>query len=118
MIDDLIPMIDRVYRTLANCEHRAMAGLSMGAETLAVARPTATLCSWASFGSPLSAIDRTTAYGGVLSDGVAFNAACDCSGWARTAEASSLQRTRAPVPSQRRASAMPCSTLRAPITSG
>jgi len=31
VINELIPMIDATYRTLADCEHRAMAGLSMGA---------------------------------------------------------------------------------------
>ncbi|MEO8368037.1 MAG: alpha/beta hydrolase-fold protein, partial [Candidatus Solibacter sp.] len=29
-VKDLIPMIDRTYRTKANREHRAMAGLSLG----------------------------------------------------------------------------------------
>jgi enterochelin esterase-like enzyme len=31
MIKEIIPMIDSVYRTLSDCEQRAMAGLSMGA---------------------------------------------------------------------------------------
>ena len=31
MTQDLIPFIDREYRTLADREHRALAGLSMGA---------------------------------------------------------------------------------------
>jgi len=30
MIEDIIPMIDENYRTLADSDHRAMAGLSMG----------------------------------------------------------------------------------------
>jgi enterochelin esterase-like enzyme len=30
MVQDIIPMIDSTYRTLADREHRAMAGLSMG----------------------------------------------------------------------------------------
>ena len=30
VVKDLIPMIDASYRTLADREHRAMAGLSMG----------------------------------------------------------------------------------------
>ena len=29
-VQDVIPMIDRAYRTIADREHRAMAGLSMG----------------------------------------------------------------------------------------
>jgi enterochelin esterase-like enzyme len=38
VINDLIPMIDHTYRTIADREHRAMAGLSLGAmETMAVA---------------------------------------------------------------------------------
>lgn len=38
MVRDLIPTIDATYRTLANREHRAMAGLSMGAmQTLQIA---------------------------------------------------------------------------------
>jgi enterochelin esterase family protein len=37
MIQELIPMIDSTYRTKADREHRAMAGLSMGsAQTLQV----------------------------------------------------------------------------------
>jgi enterochelin esterase-like enzyme len=31
LLEDLIPLIDQTYRTLPNREHRAMAGLSMGA---------------------------------------------------------------------------------------
>jgi enterochelin esterase-like enzyme len=31
LIKEIIPMIDASYRTLSDCEHRAMAGLSMGA---------------------------------------------------------------------------------------
>src|ERR1700756_5620522 len=30
MVNDLIPMIDKIYRTIPDREHRAMAGLSMG----------------------------------------------------------------------------------------
>lgn len=99
VIDDLIPMIDRTYRTLADRDHRAMAGLSMGGmETLTVGLPNRDRFSYLGVfsGSPLSAIDRATAYGGALADGAAFNAAMRLL-WlgTGTAEAGSLQRTRA-----------------------
>ena len=36
MLEDLIPMIDRTFRTYTDREHRAMAGLSWGAIRLSV----------------------------------------------------------------------------------
>ncbi|RQW05268.1 esterase [candidate division KSB1 bacterium] len=42
LIEDIIPMIDANYRTLADAEHRAMAGLSMGGmqtRVITLARP-------------------------------------------------------------------------------
>jgi enterochelin esterase-like enzyme len=42
LIDDLIPMVDAEYRTIADSQHRAMAGLSMGGmqtRTITLANP-------------------------------------------------------------------------------
>ena len=42
LVNDIIPMVDAKYRTIADREHRAMAGLSMGAmqtKTITMAKP-------------------------------------------------------------------------------
>ena len=40
LLDDLIPAIDKTYRTLADREHRALVGLSMGGgQALAIGLP-------------------------------------------------------------------------------
>lgn len=93
VINDLIPMIDRSYRTIADRDHRAMAGLSMGAmETMAVALTHMdTFSHVGAFSLPffgkipsrpksdqtsrpaLPIFDPKTAYGGVFADTANFN---------------------------------------------
>lgn len=76
VLRDLIPKIDVTYRTLADREHRAMAGLSMGGmQTLQIALRHLDLFSYiGSFsGPPLSGFDLRTAYDGVFADTEAFN---------------------------------------------
>jgi enterochelin esterase family protein len=75
VLNDLIPMIDATYRTLADRDHRAMAGLSMGGgQTLQITLAHLDKFSWiGSFSSPLRAgADLKTAYGGAFADAAAF----------------------------------------------
>lgn len=81
MITDVIPMIDGAYRTLANRENRAMAGLSMGGNqtcqvTLRHLDKFAWIGAFSGTGNGLSTapIDPKTFIGGVFTDGAAFNA--------------------------------------------
>jgi enterochelin esterase-like enzyme len=81
MVKDLIPMIDHTYRTLADREHRAMAGLSMGGnQTCHVTLKHLDLFAWigafSGTGNGLSTepIDPKTFIGGVFTDGTAFSA--------------------------------------------
>ncbi len=88
MVQELIPMIDSSYRTLADRDHRAMAGLSMGGnQTMAVTLTHLDLFSHigtfsgAQFmrrrpqpGMPSQPpFDPGTSYGGVFADAGAFN---------------------------------------------
>lgn len=89
MVQELIPMADRTYRTIADRDHRAMAGLSMGGiQTMAVALTHLDLFSQigtfsgAQFMPPRSASPRSstappfdlgTSYGGVFADAASFN---------------------------------------------
>jgi len=76
VLNDLIPMIDATYRTLADRDHRAMAGLSMGGgQTLQITLAHLDKFSWiGSFSSPLRAgMDLKTAYGGAFADAAAFS---------------------------------------------
>jgi enterochelin esterase-like enzyme len=76
MITDLVPLIDARYRTVADREHRAIAGLSFGAAyALQVGLGHLETFAWfGSFsGSVLASLDAATSYGGVLADGPAFN---------------------------------------------
>ena len=76
VVNDLIPMIDATYRTLADRDHRAMAGLSMGGgQTLQITLTHLDKFSWiGSFSSPLrGGPDLKTAYGGAFADAAAFN---------------------------------------------
>ncbi len=81
MLNDLIPMIDRTYRTLADREHRAMAGLSMGGNqtcqlTFRNLDKFAWIGAFSGTGNGLSTapIDRKTFIDGVFADGPALNA--------------------------------------------
>jgi len=75
MISDLIPMIDAAYRTIADREHRAMAGMSMGgSQTLQIPLNHLETFAWiGSFSAPLRSFDTKTAYNGTFSDPGAFN---------------------------------------------
>ena len=73
---DLVPLIDSRFRTLADREHRAIAGLSFGAAyALQIGLGNLDLFAWfGSFsGTVLASLDAKTSYGGVLADGAAFN---------------------------------------------
>jgi enterochelin esterase-like enzyme len=82
MIKELIPMIDKTYRTLADRDHRAMAGLSMGGmQTFQITLNNLDTFSYIGGFSGAGAAfvfggnkpDPRTAYNGVLSDPAAFN---------------------------------------------
>ncbi len=80
MLNDVIPMIDGAYRTLADREHRAMAGLSMGGNqtcqlTLRHLDKFAWIGAFSGTGNGLSTapLDPKTFLGGVFADGAAFN---------------------------------------------
>lgn len=76
MVNELIPMIDATYRTLADRDHRAMAGLSMGGmQTIQITLQHLDKFAYiggfsGAAGAPL---DAKTAYDGVLADAAAFN---------------------------------------------
>jgi enterochelin esterase-like enzyme len=75
VIDDLIPMIDRTFRTLSDRDHRAMAGLSMGSmQAMSITLRNLDKFSWIGFfsGSTVTG-DLDTAYNGVFKDAAAFN---------------------------------------------
>jgi enterochelin esterase family protein len=76
LLDETIPMVDATCRTLADREHRAMAGLSTGAmQTFITALPN--LDEFAYVGGFSSALgpasDVQSAYGGALADADALN---------------------------------------------
>jgi enterochelin esterase-like enzyme len=76
VLKDLIPLIDSTYRTMADREHRAMAGLSMGGvQTLQITlRHLDTFSYIGSFSGPVfGPFDARTAYGGAFRDPEAIN---------------------------------------------
>ncbi|MEJ2501777.1 MAG: alpha/beta hydrolase-fold protein [Gemmatimonadota bacterium] len=77
LLTEIIPMVDRSYRTLPDREHRAMAGLSMGAgQTLQIGLThldTFAYLGAFSGGGPRGG-DLETAYGGAFSEPAALNA--------------------------------------------
>lgn len=80
MVNDLIPMIDSTYRTIADRDHRAMAGLSMGGmQTFMIGLKHQDLFAYlggfsgAGGGFGGAAFDPKTANGGVMADADAFN---------------------------------------------
>jgi enterochelin esterase-like enzyme len=79
-VQDLIPMIDRTYRTRADREHRAMAGLSMGGmQTFLIGLKHLDLFSalggFSGGGSFVAggAFDPKKSHGGVMADPAAFH---------------------------------------------
>jgi enterochelin esterase family protein len=76
LIGEIIPMIDSSFRAIADREHRAMAGLSMGGrQTLQITLTHLDQFAWiGSFSAPLGgSFDVKTAYNGVMSDPASFN---------------------------------------------
>jgi enterochelin esterase family protein len=76
MLKDLIPMIDATYRTIADREQRAIAGLSMGGfQALQVGLTHLDTFAWigAFSGARLESSELQTAYNGVFRDPGAFN---------------------------------------------
>ena len=76
MINEIIPMIDSTYRTIADQPHRAIAGLSMGShQTLQIGL--AHLDVFSHIGpfspAPMPEFDVKTYYGGVLANAEEFN---------------------------------------------
>ncbi len=76
LIEELIPKIDAAYRTAADREHRALAGLSMGGRQ-ALDIGLRHLEEFAYIGAfsapPREGFDVATAYDGALADAAAFN---------------------------------------------
>ncbi|HQU47173.1 MAG TPA: alpha/beta hydrolase-fold protein, partial [Pirellulales bacterium] len=74
VIKDLVPMIDAAYRTLADRDHRAIAGLSMGGgQALRIGLSHLdTFSAIASF-SGVRDLDPKTAFDGVFADPAAFD---------------------------------------------
>ena len=80
MIKEVIPMIDSTFRTIPDREHRAMAGLSMGAnQALHLATGHLdTFAYMAGFSGTMNglsgdALDPASAFNGIFKDGPAFN---------------------------------------------
>jgi enterochelin esterase-like enzyme len=74
VLKDLIPLIDSTYRTRADREHRAIAGLSMGAAQ-AMQIGMTHLYTFSAVGafSGAGKVDPMTAFGGVFADAGAFD---------------------------------------------
>ncbi len=74
LLEDIIPMIDANYRTLADQAHRAMAGLSMGGmQTNAIAMENLDVFSHIGIFSGGTVGDPATAHNGVMANAAAFN---------------------------------------------
>ena len=75
LLTEVIPMIDANYRTLADRDHRAMAGLSMGGgQTLSIGLAHLdTFSAFGVFSGARGTNDVKTAYNGVFADPEAFN---------------------------------------------
>jgi enterochelin esterase-like enzyme len=80
VIKDLVPFVDRTFRTIADREHRAIAGLSMGGnQACQIALGNLDTFAWLGMfsgtGIGLSTLpfDPKTAFGGVFADAPSFN---------------------------------------------
>jgi enterochelin esterase-like enzyme len=74
LLEDLIPLVDASYRTHADREHRAIAGLSMGGgQALRIGLTHLDAFSVVASFSGLRETDPKTAYGGVFADSAAFD---------------------------------------------
>lgn len=81
MLEEVVPMIDADFRTIADREHRAVAGLSMGANEMATlgSGHLETFSYIGGFSGTMNGLstdplDPATAFGGRFKDGAAFNA--------------------------------------------
>jgi enterochelin esterase family protein len=74
LISDTIPMVDATFRTIADREHRALAGLSMGGtQTFQISQTNLDKFAWlGAFSAPFSFPDVKTGYGGLMADPEAF----------------------------------------------
>jgi enterochelin esterase family protein len=76
LLHEIIPMIDSTYRTIPDRDHRAMAGLSMGAfqtYQIVLNHPD-TFCAMGAFSGGAGGITNLqTAYNGLFADAEAFN---------------------------------------------
>jgi enterochelin esterase family protein len=70
VVRDLVPLIDGCYRTIADRDHRAIAGLSMGAgQALQIGLGNLDLFAYvAAFSGGARGFDPQTSFGGVLAD--------------------------------------------------
>ncbi len=74
VLKDLIPMIDTTFRTLADRNHRAIAGLSMGGgQALQIGLTHLDTFSVVASFSGVRPVETQTAYGGVFADPAAFD---------------------------------------------
>jgi enterochelin esterase family protein len=74
LLQDIIPMVDATFRTLADQPHRAMAGLSMGGmQTNAIAMENLDVFSHVGLFSGGTVGDPATAHNGVMANAKAFN---------------------------------------------
>ena len=80
MVNDIIPTVDANYRTIADRDHRAMAGLSMGGnQTCRITLNHLDLFSYigmfsgTGLGLGTEPFDPKTGFGGVFADAAAFN---------------------------------------------
>ncbi len=75
MIDDLIPMVDKTFRTYTDREHRAMAGLSWGGkQTFDITLTNLDKFSYiGGFSGAIFGLDVKNAFNGVFTDADAFN---------------------------------------------
>ena len=74
VLKDLIPIIDATYRTKADREHRAIAGLSMGgAQSMQIGLTHLDTFSVVAAFSGAGKVDPKTGYGGVFADAAAFD---------------------------------------------
>lgn len=76
LTSELIPTIDRTYRTAADREHRALAGLSMGgmqALQIGLGHPELFAYIGSFSGPPLGGFNLATSYGGAFRDAEGFN---------------------------------------------
>jgi enterochelin esterase-like enzyme len=78
VLKDVVPLIDATYRTLPDRDHRAVAGLSMGAGQalrIGLMHPD-TFCAVGAF-SGVGKVDPKTAYDGIFADPAAFDKKVD-----------------------------------------